>query len=146
MKNKWIWITLMVIVIFGLIAGAGALGYQVGLRSANALAPQTDEDRALPRQLMPWLRNAPEDGIIRRPTGFIGYFFLFPLGLLLRLAILVLVVWLVVKVAKAAWNGGNHKPEPAETTVSPAGSETVITEEAKSPSTSPSEAPQGGEK
>jgi H+/Cl- antiporter ClcA len=149
MKNKWIWITLMVIVIFGLIAGAGALGYQVGLRSANALAPQTDEDRALPRQLMPWQRTAPDGGIIRRPTGFIGYFFLFPLGLLLRLAILVLVVWLVVKVAKAAWNGGNHKPQPAEAVITQTPEKTPEATVSAAPpeeTAPPSEAPQGGEK
>ena len=134
MKNKWIWITLSVILVLGLIAGAGALGYQMGLRNANAIASQADGDKNLPRTLMPGMRNKPNGLIIRRPAGFIGYFFLFPLGLLLRLAILVLVVWLVVKVAKAAWNGGDHKPKPADATVSSASTETVITEAPASPS------------
>ena len=125
MKNKWIWITLSVILLLGLIAGAGALGYQMGLRNANALALRGDDNPSSPRQQIPGMR----DGlIIRRPAAFIGYFFLFPLRLLLGLAALLLVVWLVVKVAKAAWNGGDHKPKPAEAAVSPAAAETVITE------------------
>ena len=125
MKNKWIWITLSVILLLGLIAGAGALGYQMGLRNADALALRGDDNPSSPRQQIPGMR----DGlIIRRPAGFIGYFFLFPLRLLLGLAALLLVVWLVVKVAKAAWNGGDHKPKPAEAAVSPAATETIITE------------------
>ena len=125
MKNKWIWITLSVILLLGLIAGAGALGYQMGLHNANALALRGDDNPSSPRQQIPGMR----DGlIIRRPAAFIGYFFLFPLRLLLGLAALLLVVWLVVKVAKAAWNGGDHKPKPAEAAVSPATTETVITE------------------
>ena len=125
MKNKWIWITVSVILLLGLIAGAGALGYQMGLRNANALALRGDDNPSSPRQQIPGMR----DGLIlRRPAAFIGYFFLFPLRLLLGLAALLLVVWLVVKVAKAAWNGVDHKPKPAEAAVSPAATETIITE------------------
>ena len=125
MKNKWIWITLSVILLLGLIAGAGALGFQMGLRNANTLALRGDNNPSSPRQQIPGMR----DGlIIRRPAAFIGYFFLFPLRLLLGLAALLLVVWLVVKVAKAAWNGVDHKPKPAEAAVSPAATETIITE------------------
>jgi len=125
MKNKWIWITVSVILLLGLIAGAGALGYQMGLRNANALALQGDDNTPSLRQQIPGMRDGM---IIRRPAAFIGYFFLFPLRLLLRLAALLLVVWLVVKVAKAAWNGVDHKPKPAEAAVSPAATETIITE------------------
>lgn len=125
MKNKWIWITLSVIVVLALIAGEGVLGYRAGLRNTSALALQGDDNTPSPRQQIPGMR----DGlIIRRPAAFIGYFFLFPLRLLLGLAVLLLVVWLVVKVAKAAWDGGNHKAKPAEATVSPAATEEVITE------------------
>jgi len=131
MKNKWIWITLSVILLLGLIAGAGALGYLMGLRNANALALQGDDNTPSPRQQIPGMR----DGlIIRRPAAFIGYFFLFPLRLLLGLAVLLLVVWLVVKVAKAAWDGGNHKAKSTEATVSSAGTETIVTEAPASPS------------
>jgi len=111
-----------VILVLALIAGVGVLGYRVGLRSTNALALQGDGSTPYPRQLMPGMRDGM---IVRRPAGFIGYFFLFPLRLLLGLAVLLLVVWLIVKVAKAAWNGGDHKPKPAEATVSPAGSESA---------------------
>jgi len=83
--------------------------------------------------------------IIRRPAAFIGYFFLFPLHLLLGLAGLLLVVWLVVKVAKAAWNGSDHKPKPAEATVSPAATETVITEAPVS-SSEPTSTPESDQK
>jgi hypothetical protein len=120
MKNKWIWINLLVIIVLGLIAGVGVLGYRAGLRSTNALALQGDGSTPYPRQLMPRMRDGM---IVRRPAGFIGYFFLFPLQVLLGLAVLLLVVWRGVKVAKAAWNGGDHTPKPAEATVSPAGSE-----------------------
>jgi len=145
MKNKWIWITLSVILVLGLIAGAGALGYQMGLRNANAIASQADGDKTLPRTLMPGMRNAPNGMIIRRPAGFIGYLFLLPLRVLLGLAVLLLVVWLVVKVAKAAWNSGNHKPKPADATVSPAPTETVITEAPASPS-EPTSTPESDQK
>jgi Na+-transporting methylmalonyl-CoA/oxaloacetate decarboxylase gamma subunit len=61
--------------------------------------------------------------------------FLLGLGvLLLGLGVLLLVVWLVVKVAKAAWMGGNHKAKPTEATVSSAGTETIVTEAPASPS------------
>ena len=142
MKNKWIWITVSVILLLGLIAGAGALGYQMGLRNANALALRGDDNPSSPRQQIPGIR----DGlIIRRPAAFIGYFFLFPLRLLLGLAVLLLVVWLVVKVAKAAWNGGDHKPKPAEAAVSPATTETVITEAPVS-SSEPTSTPESDQK
>ncbi len=142
MKNKWIWITLSVILVLGLIAGAGALGYQMGLRNANALALQGDDNIPSPRQQIPGMR----DGlIIRRPAGFIGYLFLLPLRVLLGLAVLLLVVWLVVKVAKAAWDGGNHKPKPADATVSSAPTETLITEVPASPS-EPTSTPENDQK
>ena len=142
MKNKWIWITLSVILLLGLIAGAGALGFQMGLRNADALALRGDDNPSSPRQQIPGIR----DGlIIRRPAAFIGYFFLFPLRLLLGLAVLLLVVWLVVKVAKAAWNGGDHKPKPAEATVSPAATETVVTEAPLS-SSEPTSTPESDQK
>ena len=142
MKNKWIWITLSVILLLGLIAGAGALGYQMGLRNADALALRGDDNPSSPRQQIPGMR----DGlIIRRPAAFIGYLFLLPLRVLLGLAVLLLVVWLVVKVAKAAWNSGNHKPKPAEATVSPAPTETVITEAPANPS-EPTSAPSSDQK
>ena len=63
------------ILVLGLIAGAGALGYQMGWRNANAIASQTDGDKTLPRTLMPGMHNAPNGLIIRRPAGFIGYLF-----------------------------------------------------------------------
>jgi len=142
MKNKWIWITLSVILMLGLIAGAGAFGYQMGLRNANALALQGDDNIPSPRQQIPGIR----DGlIIRRPAAFIGYLFLLPLRVLLGLAVLLLVVWLVVKVAKAAWNSGNHKPKPTEATVSSAPTETVITETPASPS-EPTSTPESDQK
>ena len=142
MKNKWIWITVSVILLLGLIAGAGALGYQMGLRNADALALRGDDNPSSPRQQIPGMRDGM---IIRRLAGFIGYFFLFPLRLLLGLAALLLVVWLVVKVAKAAWNGGDHKPKPAEAAVSPAATETVITEAPVS-SSEPTSTPESDQK
>jgi hypothetical protein len=142
MKNKWIWITLSVILVLALIAGVGVLGYRVGLRSTNVLALQGDGSTPYPRQLMPGMRDGM---IVRRPAGFIGYFFLFPLRLLLGLAVLLLVVWLIVKVAKAAWNGGDHKPKPAEAAVSPAATETVITEAPVS-SSEPTSTPESDQK
>ena len=142
MKNKWIWITVSVILLLGLIAGAGALGFQMGLRNADALALRGDDNPSSPRQQIPGMRDGM---IIRRPAGFIGYFFLFPLRLLLGLAALLLVVWLVVKVAKAAWNGGDHKPKPAEAAVSPAATETVITEAPVS-SSEPTSTPESDQK
>ena len=145
MKNKWIWITLSVILVLGLIAGAGTLGYQMGLRNANAIASHADGDKTLPRTLMPGMRNAPNGLIIRRPAGFIGYLFLLPLRVLLGLAVLLLVVWLVVKVAKAAWNSGDHKPKPADATVSSAPTETLITEVPASPS-EPTSTPENDQK
>ena len=142
MKNKWIWITVSVILLLGLIAGAGALGYQMGLRNADALALRGDDNPSSPRQQIPGMRDGM---IIRRPAAFIGYFFLFPLRLLLGLAALLLVVWLVVKVAKAAWNGGDHKPKPAEAAVSPAATETVVTEAPVS-SSEPTNTPESDQK
>ena len=142
MKNKWIWITVSVILLLGLIAGAGALGYQMGLRNVNALALRGDDNPSSPRQQIPGMRDGM---IIRRPAAFIGYFFLFPLRLLLGLAALLLVVWLVVKVAKAAWNGVDHKPKPAEAAVSPAAAETVITEAPVS-SSEPTSTPESDQK
>ena len=65
--------------------------------------------------------------------------------LLLGLAGLLLVVWLVVKVAKAAWNGSDHKPKPAEATVSPAATETVVTEAPVS-SSEPTSTPESDQK
>ncbi len=134
MKNKnWIWITLTVIVVLGLIAGGVVLAYRAGLRSAAALPEGKEQtlpngkEQTLPngRELMPGMRNIPNGFIFRHPALF-GFAFLFPLRLLFGLAVLLLVVWLVVKVARAAWNGGNHKSKPAEATVSPVPTETVI--------------------
>ena len=142
MKTKWIWITLSVILLLGLIAGAGALGYQMGLRNADALALRGDDNPSSPRQQIPGMRDRL---IIRRAAAFIGYFFLFPLRLLLGLAVLLLVVWLVVKVAKAAWNGVDHKPKPAEAAVSPAATETIITEAPVS-SSEPTSTPESDQK
>jgi hypothetical protein len=125
MKNKWIWITLSVIVVLVLIAGVGVLGYRAGFRNTNALTLQGDEASPYPRQLMPGMHYAPYGSLYARPTGFIGYFFLLPLRVLLGLAVLLLVVWLVVKVVKVAWDGSNHKPKPTEAKISSAPSEPV---------------------
>jgi len=126
MKNKnWIWITLTVIVVLGLIAGGVALAYRAGLRSAAALPEGKEQTLPNGRELTPGMRNRANSLMFRHPALF-GLAFLLPLRLLFGLALLLLVVWLVVKVARAAWNGGNHKPKPAEATVSPATTQTVI--------------------
>ncbi|MFZ3070969.1 MAG: hypothetical protein WA110_07615 [Anaerolineaceae bacterium] len=128
MKNKWIWITLSVIVVLLVVAGVGFGAYRTGVMHGR-LAEASGDTSTLPRGQtlqegdnvdqdwranMPMYRSFLNGSMMFRPNGMAGYPFMLPLGLLLGLGALLLVVWLVVKVIKAAWKGGDSKPNGNE--------------------------------
>lgn len=132
---KKVLLTLLgIIVVLGVLAGAGFVGYRIGYKQAAARAaaitkgtaqlPPQNFNRNLGPQNMPMMRNFGygfERGFIRGmgPGGFgmmmgrgRGFGFFGPFQFLLHVGVWVLVIWLIYMVIKGS--GWRLTREPAQ--------------------------------
>jgi hypothetical protein len=149
--KKFLLTLLAIVLILGVLAGAGFVGYRFGYRQgALAASPSNsnintqpfarDNDFDWKRMPMPNFRNGPDRGFHPGfgPGGFgmmhhgRGFGFFSPIRFVLQLAVLGLIIWLVYKLL-TGWRftftratPESRKVEPAP---EPAESETQNTEE-----------------